>query len=79
MEVETDKTTVEIEAPASGILANVTAAAGDEIPVTQVIAAILAAGESAKGTRSDASTVARGLSGQRPRGVAAGGKDGCRA
>ena len=50
MEVETDKTTVEIEAPASGILANITAAAGDEIPVTQVIAAILDAGESAKGT-----------------------------
>jgi pyruvate dehydrogenase E2 component (dihydrolipoamide acetyltransferase) len=50
MEVETDKATVEIEAPASGILANVTAAAGDEIPVTRVIAAILEAGESAKGT-----------------------------
>lgn len=49
MEVETDKATVEIEAPASGILANVTAVAGDEIPVTQVIAAILDAGESAKG------------------------------
>jgi pyruvate dehydrogenase E2 component (dihydrolipoamide acetyltransferase) len=50
MEVETDKATVEIEAPASGILAHVTAAAGDEVPVTQVIAAILEAGESAVGT-----------------------------
>jgi pyruvate dehydrogenase E2 component (dihydrolipoamide acetyltransferase) len=45
MEVETDKATVEVEAPASGILANVTASPGDEIPVGQVIALILAAGE----------------------------------
>ena len=45
MEVETDKVTVEIEAPASGILAHVTAAAGDEIPVSQVIATIVPPGE----------------------------------
>ena len=45
MEVETDKATVEIEAVASGILANVTAAAGDEVPVGQTIALILAPGE----------------------------------
>jgi pyruvate dehydrogenase E2 component (dihydrolipoamide acetyltransferase) len=47
MEVETDKATVEIEAPASGTLANVTAQTGDVIPVGQVIAVILAAGEEA--------------------------------
>jgi len=41
MEVETDKATVEIEAPASGILADVTASPGDEVPVGQKIAAIL--------------------------------------
>jgi len=46
MEVETDKATVEIEAPASGILACVTAKDGDEIPVGQTIALILAPGES---------------------------------
>jgi len=46
MEVETDKATVEIEAPASGILARVTAKDGDEIPVGQTIALILAPGES---------------------------------
>lgn len=46
MEVETDKATVEIEAPASGILASVTAAVGDNIPVGQTIAVILAPGES---------------------------------
>src|SRR5687768_18048996 len=45
MEIETDKATVEIEAPASGILASVTAQAGDVIPVGQRIALILAPGE----------------------------------
>jgi pyruvate dehydrogenase E2 component (dihydrolipoamide acetyltransferase) len=45
MEVETDKATVEIEAPASGILANVMASAGDEVPVGNRIAVILAPGE----------------------------------
>ena len=45
MEVETDKATVEIEAPASGILSNVSAFAGDEIPVGNKIAVILAPGE----------------------------------
>ena len=47
MIVETDKATEEIEAPASGILANVTAAVGDDVPVGQVIAVILASGEKA--------------------------------
>ncbi|HEU4344150.1 MAG TPA: dihydrolipoamide acetyltransferase family protein [Candidatus Binatia bacterium] len=45
MEIETDKATVEIEAPASGILSNVTAAVGDEVPVGNRIAVILAPGE----------------------------------
>jgi pyruvate dehydrogenase E2 component (dihydrolipoamide acetyltransferase) len=47
MEIETDKATVEIEAPASGVLSQVIAKAGDEIPVGQRIALILAPGESA--------------------------------
>jgi pyruvate dehydrogenase E2 component (dihydrolipoamide acetyltransferase) len=47
MEVETDKATVEIEAPASGILASVTAQPGDIIPVGERIARILAPGEAA--------------------------------
>jgi pyruvate dehydrogenase E2 component (dihydrolipoamide acetyltransferase) len=50
LEIETDKATVEIEATASGILANVTAASGDEIPVGQVIGFILAPGETAGDT-----------------------------
>jgi len=45
MEIETDKATVEIEAPASGTLSNITAQAGDVIPVGQRIALILAPGE----------------------------------
>jgi pyruvate dehydrogenase E2 component (dihydrolipoamide acetyltransferase) len=47
MEVETDKVTVEIEAPADGILGAVSAAEGDDVPVGQAIAFILAAGEAA--------------------------------
>ena len=47
MEIETDKATVEIEAPGSGVLANVTAMPGDEVPVGNRIAVILAAGETA--------------------------------
>ncbi len=45
MEVETDKATVEIESPASGVLARVTASAGDEVPVGNTIALILEPGE----------------------------------
>ena len=45
MEIETDKSTVEIEAAASGVLARVAAKAGDEVPVGETIALILAAGE----------------------------------
>ena len=48
-EIETDKATVEIEAPADGVLAHVSAAAGDDVPVGQVIAAILAPGEVSTG------------------------------
>ncbi len=48
VEIETDKATVEIEAPASGLLARVVAAAGDEVPVGQVIALILAPGEASQ-------------------------------
>ena len=47
MEVETDKATVEIESPASGVLAQVTARAGDEVPVGTAVAQILGVGESA--------------------------------
>lgn len=47
MEVETDKATVEIEAPASGTLAAVTASEGQDVAVGEAIAVILAPGEKA--------------------------------
>jgi pyruvate dehydrogenase E2 component (dihydrolipoamide acetyltransferase) len=46
MEIETDKVTVELEAPASGILQGVLARENDVVPVGQTIAWILAPGES---------------------------------
>ncbi len=45
VEIETDKVTVEIEAPASGVLRDVTANEGDVVPVGRTIALITAAGE----------------------------------
>ncbi|HSF06965.1 MAG TPA: 2-oxo acid dehydrogenase subunit E2 [Methylomirabilota bacterium] len=47
VEIETDKVTVEIEAPASGVLGDVTARAGDVVPVGTTIALIAGAGEAA--------------------------------
>ncbi len=47
MQIETDKVTVEIEAPASGILANISATPGTDVVVGHTIAQILAPGESA--------------------------------
>jgi pyruvate dehydrogenase E2 component (dihydrolipoamide acetyltransferase) len=49
VEIETDKVTVEIEAPAAGVLRDVTAHEGDVIPVGQAIAMIYAPGEAATG------------------------------
>ncbi len=45
LEIETDKAVVEVEAPSDGILAGVKAAAGEDIPVGQIIAWIVAPGE----------------------------------
>ena len=45
MEIETDKVTVEIESPGTGVLANITAQPGDEVPVGQLIALLLDEGE----------------------------------
>ncbi len=47
VEITTDKTNMEIEAPATGILADLRAAEGDTVLVTQVIAVILGPGEKA--------------------------------
>src|SRR5262249_17192185 len=47
VEIETDKVTVEIEGPASGVLREVPATQGDVVPVGRKIALIGAAGEAA--------------------------------
>ncbi|MFZ1011443.1 MAG: dihydrolipoamide acetyltransferase family protein [Candidatus Sulfotelmatobacter sp.] len=45
LDIETDKAVMEVEAPADGILAGISAAAGADIPVGQTIAWIVAPGE----------------------------------
>ena len=45
VEIETDKAVFEVEAPGDGVLAGVTAKAGDVVPVGQTIAWIVAPGE----------------------------------
>lgn len=52
-EVETDKATMEVEAPASGFLVGVSARDGDEVPVGQVMALI---SDSATATEADKKT-----------------------
>ena len=76
VEIETDKATVEIEAPASGVLARVSAAVGEDIPVGQVIAAILAPDEAIirDNTAADMETSARAS--MKIEGADGGGADG---
>src|SRR5215471_3515744 len=45
LEIETDKITFEVEAPGDGVLAGIKSGAGDEVPVGQTIAWIVAPGE----------------------------------
>ena len=59
--IETDKAAVDLEAPATGILARVAAKAGDEVPVAQVIAVILTPEEAAAGADSVADQSAPAL------------------
>ena len=47
VEIETDKVTVEVEAPASGVLGEVSAQPGDVVPVGKTIALIFGVGETA--------------------------------
>ena len=63
LEIETDKVTVEIEAPADGTLAGVSAAEGDEVPVGRAIAFVLAAGESVPEDTAPAPVTAAPVSG----------------
>lgn len=53
MTVATDKTDVEIEAPATGVLQGITLQEGEDAPVGQVIAWLLAPGETLPGTQQN--------------------------
>lgn len=73
LEIETDKAVVEVEAPADGILAGITASAGTDIPVGQTIAWIVAPGEKPPADAPSATAPgARAVSGSRsqPAGLA---------
>jgi pyruvate dehydrogenase E2 component (dihydrolipoamide acetyltransferase) len=59
MEIETDKVTVEIEAPADGVLTNLTAHEGDVVPVGQTIAMIVDSVETGHTPSLQATPVAR--------------------
>jgi pyruvate dehydrogenase E2 component (dihydrolipoamide acetyltransferase) len=52
VEIETDKVTVEVEAPAAGVLGDLQAEEGDVVPVGQPIALIFAPGEAPSEGRS---------------------------
>jgi pyruvate dehydrogenase E2 component (dihydrolipoamide acetyltransferase) len=76
LEVETDKATVDVEAPASGTLLAIFHAVGDDVPVMTPIAAIGAAGEvvveernEAKGMRHEDSFLASEVNLQNPEDV----------
>lgn len=56
--IETDKAAVDLEAPASGVLAQVSAVAGDEVPVARVIAMILSPEEAASAAVEKSATAA---------------------
>ena len=58
VEIETDKATVEIEAPADGVLSRLAAAAGDDVPVGNVIAVILAPAEASQDANTSTPTPA---------------------
>jgi pyruvate dehydrogenase E2 component (dihydrolipoamide acetyltransferase) len=60
LEIETDKAVMEVEAPADGILAGITAAAGTDIPVGQTIAWIVAPGEKPPTENATLAPAARG-------------------
>ncbi|WP_048647359.1 E3 binding domain-containing protein, partial [Nitratireductor soli] len=75
-EIETDKAAMEIDAPASGILRNVTGKEGIDIPVGQAVAWIYEEGEAAAAKDAPSSPPVGEVSAQRTEG---GGGDGAPA
>src|SRR5207245_11411558 len=83
VEIETDKVTVEIEAPAAGVLRDVSAQAGDVVPVGRTIATVFAAGEAGAGApapavMAGASAAAAGAVPTPPRATGAAGRGSAR-
>jgi pyruvate dehydrogenase E2 component (dihydrolipoamide acetyltransferase) len=68
-EIETDKIVLELEAPAEGVLAGVKSAAGDVVPVGQIIAWIVAPGEQPPAEAETAAPTARTMT-EQPRAAA---------
>ena len=66
LEIETDKAVVEVEAPADGVLAGITASEGSDIPVGQTIAWIVAPGEKPPVETESAAPAARAGSHPKP-------------
>ncbi len=58
LRVETDKVVMEVESPGDGLLAGIKYRAGDEVPVTEVIAYLLAPGEEPPGPQPASATPA---------------------
>ncbi len=71
LEIETDKVTLEVEAPGDGVLAGVRAREGTDVPVGQTIAWIVAPGEKPPADAASAGPGARGISEQTRAAVAA--------
>jgi pyruvate dehydrogenase E2 component (dihydrolipoamide acetyltransferase) len=69
VEIETDKVTVEVEAPVAGVLRDVSAHAGDVVPVGQTIALIFAAGETGASTAAPVAPAAAPSGAPAARGV----------
>jgi pyruvate dehydrogenase E2 component (dihydrolipoamide acetyltransferase) len=67
-EIETDKVTIELEAPASGVLSAVTAQEGDVVPVGHTIAQIAARNEAASPLSPPGRGQGEGPKGEGPKG-----------
>jgi pyruvate dehydrogenase E2 component (dihydrolipoamide acetyltransferase) len=61
LEIETDKITFEVEAPGDGVLAGVRSNVGDDVPVGQTIAWIVAPGEQPPAEAATAAPAARAM------------------
>jgi len=61
LEIETDKITFEVEAPGDGVLAGIKSNEGDEVPVGQTIAWIVAPGEQPPAEAATAAPTARAM------------------